>query len=176
MKPLNRPDANQPASPLEQLTATVREVLKTIDELTDAKFGLYSEAAVELLIGTALKESGGLRWRTQLNGGPARGLFQMERATYDDIWRNYLAHRPRLGDAIASAFTPAGGALTFDQITDDDGFAAIMARLKYYRVPAPLPAAGNREAQAQYWKKYYNTRLGKGTVAGYLESWTAHTV
>lgn len=162
------PDA---VSPVGQLTRTIRAALQAVDDLTAQKYHFCSDAAIELLLGTALKESGGLRWRVQLNRGPARGLFQMEPATYDDIWRNYLAHRRPLADAIRNAFTPADGTLEFDQITHDDAYAALMARLKYYRVPAKLPPAGDRTAQATYWKTYYNTNLGKGTVAGYLAAW-----
>jgi hypothetical protein len=161
-------------SPVESLTKTIRSTLQAIDELTGRKYKLLSDAAVELLVGTALKESGGLRWRTQLSGGPARGLFQMERATYDDIWTNYLAYRTPLGDAITLAFTPAGGKLGFDQITHDDAYAALMARLKYLRVPAALPPAGDLHGQAGYWKTYYNTNLGKGTAAEYVTTWKTY--
>jgi hypothetical protein len=166
------PDADDP---VERLRETIAAALTAIDELTANKYRLHSTAAVQLLVGTALKESGGLRWRRQLNQGPARGLFQMEGATYDDIWRNYLAFRPVLADALRAAFTPAGGELSFDQITDDDAYAAVMARLKYLRVPAPLPPADDVTAQAEYWKQHYNTRLGKGTVASYVETWTKYT-
>ena len=161
-------------SPVEALTKTIRRTLQAIDELTGGKYKLFSEAAVELLVGTALKESGGLRWRTQLSGGPARGLFQMERATHDDIWTNFLAYRPPLSDAIKRTFAPAEGALGFDQITQDDAYAALMARLKYLRVPAALPLAGDLQGQAGYWKTYYNTNLGKGTAAEYVATWTTY--
>jgi hypothetical protein len=170
------PDDSAADSPVAALTKTIRDTLQGIDELTALKYKLFSDAAVELLVGTALKESGGLRWRTQLSGGPARGLFQMERATYDDIWTNYLAYRAPLSDAIKQAFTPAGGKLEFDQITDDDAYAALMARLKYVRVPAVLPLAGDLHGQAEYWKTYYNTNLGKGTVAEYVAMWKTFAV
>lgn len=169
------PDAPDAEDPVEQLRETIAAALTAVDELTANKYRLHSVAAVELLVGTALKESGGLRWRRQLNHGPARGLFQMEGATYDDIWRNYLAFRPVLAEAIRSAFTPAGGELAFEQVTDDDAYAAVMARLKYLRVPAPLPPAGDVQAQAKYWKDHYNTKLGKGTVASYVETWAKYT-
>ena len=168
------PENRRSDSPLENLTKTIRSALRDVDDLTGGKYHLLSEAAVELLVGTALHESGGLRWRTQLSGGPARGLFQMERATHDDIWINYLAYRPPLSDAIKTAFTPAGGNLEFEQITHDDGYAALMARLKYVRVPAALPVAGNLRGQAEYWKTYYNTHLGKGTPAEYVASWKTY--
>jgi len=54
------------------------------------KSGLDSEAAEELLLGTAVQESLNFKYRRQMGGGPARGYFQMEPATHDDIWDNYL--------------------------------------------------------------------------------------
>jgi hypothetical protein len=34
-----------------------------------------------------------------------------------------------------------------------------------------LPAHADTEAQARYWKRWWNTSAGKGTVEGYLEAW-----
>ena len=39
-----------------------------------------------------------------------------------------------------------------------------MCRVHYYRKPAALPHYGDAEAMTAYWKRYYNTRLGKGTA------------
>ncbi|MFT9424981.1 MAG: hypothetical protein ABF570_07600, partial [Acetobacter syzygii] len=57
-----------------------------------AQIGLAGAAAVPLVTGTALVESG-LVWLRQNGGGPALGLWQMEPATHDDCWRNFLAFR-----------------------------------------------------------------------------------
>ena len=48
-----------------------------------------------------------------------------------------------------------------------------MARVKYYRCPAPLPAAGDLEAQAAYYKRWYNPPGGAATVAEYMANWRA---
>ncbi len=45
--------------------------------------------------------------------------------------------------------------------------SVIMARLKYRLIPAEIPAT--RVARAEYWKKYYNTYLGKGTIEHYMK-------
>lgn len=50
-------------------------------------------------------------------------------------------------------------------------YAAMMCRIHYRRVSEPLPAAGDLPAQAAYWKKWYNTELGAGTEAEYIEHW-----
>lgn len=127
---------------------------------------LYSEAAEELVLGTALQESG-LRYLKQLGGGPALGLWQMEPATHDDIWANYLAYHPDLAGRLKSlAVIPS--AMT---MVGNLWYAAAMCRVHYYRSPDPLPPAGALLAQAAMWKKVYNTPLGKGSAAEYVENW-----
>ncbi len=46
--------------------------------------------------------------------------------------------------------------------------SVIMARLKYRLIKEEIPTS--REGRARYWKKYYNTSLGKGTVQRYMEA------
>jgi hypothetical protein len=156
-----------------EVNQDIRGALQGIDDLTKGRTRLFSEGAIRLLLGTAAHESGGLKWRVQRGGGPARGIFQMEKA-YDDLWNNYLAKRAELANAIALAFTPAGGALSFDQITHDDAYAAVMARLRYAAGnSAPLPDADDLTAQAEYWRKYYN-RGGAADVEGYRRNYRAY--
>ncbi|QNT79169.1 hypothetical protein [Entomobacter blattae] len=59
-----------------------------------ATLGLASEAAINLVTGTALAESHA-RYVKQIND-PALGLWQMEPATHKDIWQNYLHYKPDL--------------------------------------------------------------------------------
>jgi len=128
--------------------------------------GLNSQAAQELVLGTALQESN-LYYLKQLGAGPAMGLFQMEPATHDDIWTHYLIYKPRLAGkvhTISAQQTP-------EELIGNLWYAAAMCRIHYLRVKAPLPEAGDIDAQAAYWKKYYNTPLGAGMVEEYMENW-----
>jgi len=45
--------------------------------------------------------------------------------------------------------------------------AMIFTRLKYKLIPEVIPIS--KEDRARYWKKYYNTEAGKGTIEHYLE-------
>lgn len=132
--------------------------------------GLWSLAAEELVLGTGLQESR-LRYIKQLGRGPALGLFQMEPATHDDIWFNYLRYQIELRNLVKGLaphthkFHP-----TAEALIGHLPYAAAMCRVHYRRVRAPLPAAGDIEGQAKYWKRYYNTELGKGTVEEYMRS------
>ena len=53
------------------------------------KIGLHSDAAVQLLLGTAVQESR-LMYLKQLKGGPAIGFYQIEVITLNDIYVNFL--------------------------------------------------------------------------------------
>lgn len=133
------------------------------------EIGLHSDAAVELVLGTAIQESR-LQYLKQLGNGPALGVFQMEPATHNDIWQNYLKYKADLAVKVGRlAHTIAPHALATDLL-----YAAAMCRVHYLRVPAALPPQGDYEAQAAYWKEFYNTHLGAGTEEEYLENWQSY--
>jgi len=140
----------------------IQPVLKEMD--------LYSLAAEELLLGTAVQESLHFTYRTQMGGGPAKSYFQIEPATHDDIWNNFLRYKTELADKVMATLT-APDADKLDELENNDCYAAAMARVHYYRVPKALPEAGDVRGQARYWKRYYNTELGKGKVSEYVEKW-----
>jgi hypothetical protein len=154
-------------------TRTPRDVAdqlrSTVIAPTLRRLGLWSEAAENLLLGTACVESD-LEHRTQIGGGPALGLFQMEPRTHDDIWSNYLAFRRQVANNVASFATrPTERAAT--DMENNDAYACAMARIHYLRVPGALPGANDVRAMAGYWKRHYNTPLGAGTEQKYLDAW-----
>ena len=112
------------------------------------RMGMWSQAAENLLVGTAVKESG-LRALEQ-EGGPALGVYQVEPASHADLFVNWYAEK----------WVPK----SYDRsLITDLAYATIIARLIYYRRPEPLPAADDIDGLAAYWKQHYNTPLGKGT-------------
>lgn len=124
------------------------------------------EAAAELLLGTAIQESQAGHYIKQLGNGPALGIYQMEPATHDDIWTNYLAYHGTLANMVERL---RGTWPTKQQsLIYNLAYSTAMCRIHYYRVPAPLPLLGDLPAQAAYWKAHYNTRLGKGTTEEYI--------
>lgn len=133
------------------------------------KMGLWTTASEQLLLGTALVESD-LLHRRQMRGGPAKGFFQMEPAAHDDIWNNFLKYRPSLSNSIISLMTSPTVSRHLE-LEQNDKYAGAMARAHYLRAPAPLPKADDIEAMAGYWKRYYNTPLGAGTVSKFVQKW-----
>jgi len=124
---------------------------------------LNSASAVTLLLATARAESN-LEYLTQLGDGPARGLWQMEPATHDDIWENYLAYRDPLADKVRGLAIGSKDVPDPEQMVGNLFYACAMARIHYMRVPEPLPHPTDHVGMAKYWKSHYNTGLGKGTV------------
>lgn len=130
----------------------LRELI--VDTLKEAN--LHSDSAVELLMLTAATESKLGHYIRQVKG-PAMGVFQMEGATEDDIWSNYLKYKPELHSKVqlSSVFGD-------DELVWNLKYAILMARVHYLRVPSSLPNVHNIGGLAHYWKDHYNTRLGKG--------------
>jgi hypothetical protein len=123
-----------------------------------ANAGINTFAAEQLLLGTALVESN-LVYVRQVGGGPALGVYQMEPRTHDDLWASFLPQHPHLMVAVERVMTPQD---RHEQLVTNLAYATAMARVMYRRVPALLPAMNDIPAMAAYWKKYYNTNLGKG--------------
>lgn len=146
--------------------------LKNIIKPTLLKIGLSSKKAEILLLGTAIQESR-LKYRQQLGGGPALSYFQIEPATHDDIWDNYLSYRGELALKVKSLMTTED---KLKELKENDAYACAIARIHYLRAPAALPEANDANAQAQYWKTYYNTPLGKGTVQEFIHNWQTYGV
>ncbi len=133
-----------------------------------ALIGLGGAAAEELMLGTVLQESGGGR-RLRQASGPALGIWQMEPATHADIATNFLEHEPALAHSVGKLL--CAGLEPLYQLEGNLYYACAMARLVYRRVAAPLPAAGDRAAQAAFYKAHYNTAGGAATVAEYIANW-----
>lgn len=125
----------------------------------------------QLLLGTALQESG-LRHLRQLanrdgSRGPALGYFQMEPATHDDIWQTFLTFRPALAARVRAVPGVAVARPKAELLVHNHVYAAVMARLRFRRAPGALPAAGDVRAMGAYWKAHYNTALGKGRASAF---------
>jgi len=149
-------------NPGDLLDLVIRPVLARLD--------LASASAEALLLGTALHESGGLRRLVQ-GGGPALGLYQIEPATHDDLWENFLRYRPALAERTEALAARWPARTT--QLATNLAYATAIVRLIYLRVPEPLPVADDLAGLARYWKRHYNTSAGRGTAAAFIESWNS---
>ena len=134
-----------------------------------------SNSAVKLVLVTGIVESR-YEYIRQMGDGPARSFWQVEPATAVDNLAHYLKHRPKLMARCAEASLVD---LKHWQNFDDTVWADILekniasgivhSRLKYWRVPRPMP--NTITGAARYWKKYYNTAGGKGDPEHFVDAY-----
>jgi hypothetical protein len=137
-------------------------VAPTLQALATALAALNSPWAINQCAGTGLVESG-LQYVEQLDNGPALGVCQMEPATHDDCWTNFLAYNPALAaviEKIAGVQKPQAQIMVYNM-----EYAVAMARIKYWRSPLAAPAATDAVGCANYHKTVYNSSLGAADVA-----------
>lgn len=130
------------------------------------KIGMWSLAAERLLLATAIAESR-LKYLRQLPAGPALSIYQIEPGTNADIWKNYLSFRPMLANTVWGL---AGGWMARErEVIGNLYYATALARLVYRRARPPLPHPDNLAEMAFYWKEFFNTKKGKGTISGFVD-------
>ena len=139
------------------------------------KMNMYSPEAVQLVYRTGLVESR-YKYLRQLGDGPARSFWQVEpgMTCCMDICINYLRYRKKLVKVVSDILyldekyilEPKEEEWS-DILECNIAAAIVMCRLKYRRVPKPIPKDLNN--QAKYWKDFYNSYLGAGTPEKFIE-------
>lgn len=129
--------------------------------------GLSDPEAEDLLVGIACAETNCGEYLSQLMDGPAMGVYQCEPDTMNEVLKYLMARRLDLYKKVISLATQE---LSIeDNLRGNLFFATAIARCFFLRFPEPIPKTA--EGKAEYWKKYYNTKLGAGTIDGFLRKW-----
>jgi hypothetical protein len=136
------------------------------------QLGLYTLQAEQLLMGTAAVESNFTNF-VQFGDGPARGMFQMEPPTFDDMLDRVLDNPNNAALKAAVYAAAANRPPAFVELAANHLLAAALARVKYFSVPGEIPL--DLADQAEYWWTYYNGRSPNGVgVEGYLAAWNSY--
>ena len=144
----------------------MKKEIKKIIEWSLQHTGMYSEDAAALVFRTGMVETG-YKYLKQMGGGPAIGFFQLEPNTLYDIIDNYVTYRPELRtDLYALGYEDSDSEI---RVMGNIALQAAFCRLVYRRDKHPLPKMGDLIGQAKYWKRVYNTELGKGTIKHFME-------
>jgi len=142
-------------------------IIKHIIKPALQEINAYSKRAESLVFKTGAAES--LYQHVRQVKGPALSWFQIEPRTHDDIWMRFIPARPELQRGLERlTFRPG----VSSEMEVNPFYAAAMCRIVYLRVSEPLPETNNPVAQADYWKRYYNSMKGAGTTGGFLEKVT----
>lgn len=133
----------------------IRDVLKDIH--------MWSLAAEYLVLGTAAQESGCGKHLEQMNDGPAVGMYQIEPWVYKDMVDIAVPVLERKTGLNKKYFPEDADLLKFDL-----RLATISCRLQYARFSEALPFPCVTGLGA-YWKKYWNTEKGAGTIQEFID-------
>jgi hypothetical protein len=141
----------------------------------------YIDRTHRLLLGTAATES---HFKYRRQGGfsfdsdkGAWGLWQTEKDSVEDNLR-LLSRREDIRSRVANFLVGhenIDGLLAMNSsavlrlIYSWDALAVVMCRLHYFHKRPPIPES--LEAQAEYYKIYYNSMLGKGSPEKYIRDW-----
>jgi hypothetical protein len=124
---------------------------------------MHSKASDMLLLGTAMVESG-LQFLEQKGAGTALGVYQIESSTHYDVQRylNRSDNKITKNSLLAACF--------YDIYPSDDAlmhnlrYTTLIARIKYWMIPEPLPEYSDAKGLASYHKRFYNTSNGATLV------------
>ena len=145
----------------------MKEDIKKIINWSLNNLDMNSEDVSVLVFRTGMAESG-YKHLSQMGSGPAVGFFQVEPATIDDTWNNYAVYRkPIMAVLKDMGFDPDDSRM---RVMSSIALQAAFCRLKYRRDRLPIPPADYIYAQAAYWKRVYNTELGKGSVEHFVKA------
>jgi len=147
------------------LKKTIKQLIIDVLEILEEGGIKYSDEAVELVYETGNAETG-YRDLEQIGGGPGISFWQIEIATLQDNWDNYIVFRKKLIEVLYRLGyiekDPTFSALT------NIAVAIAMCRIYYWRQPGSIPKT--MAGRADYWKKSYNTIQGAGTARHYMEA------
>ena len=136
--------------------------------------GFNGRQREELLIITAAQESLGGYWLEQINAsglpvGPAQGIYQMEPATHDDLYENFLKFHKLLWGRLTGSESIKWDA---SRLVWDLKYATGCAALQYYRFPEKIP--DDLDGQIDYYKRHWNTAKGAADVAEVKKNYLAY--
>jgi len=149
-----------------------KQIRKLVKDTLE-RMGMWSAEAEELVFLTGMVESG-YDYIYQIGSGIARSFWQVESATAKDCIDNYLSYRKKKLNKVSEVMHIESDTLL--SMSDEDlkhllwgniVAGIVFCRIKYWRVPKKIPM--DLDGMASYWKKYYNTEGGAGTVSHFLE-------
>lgn len=137
--------------------------LKEIARETAEKYsyGANKDNLYKMLLETAIVETDAGRAVMDTNRNYGRSIMQFDKVGYDEA----LRIRQKVGDKDFNYEIIKG--YMSDELQKNPRFAMYLARMFYLGKSEPIPST--LENRALYWKRYYNTLLGAGSVEKYLD-------
>lgn len=120
--------------------------------------GDWSDAAENLLLGTAAQESG-LGFHLRSRRRYSLGIYQITPQTHKKVWDKYLMLQPDLASSVRGLASQHEFLAHPDlELATNLSYATAVAWLVYKRREKTLPKSDDIEALANYWHLYFHAR------------------
>ena len=137
-----------------------KEIEKQVDLICNC-LGPANGNAKKLVIETAVAETG-LGAISDKTIGAGIGLTQFDKLPFKDTKNRGMRFRTKIKAELGVDIQ----LVNWDDLRYNPFLCLLFTRIFYLLRKPKIPAT--IEGRAAYWKKWYNTRLGKGTVEHYL--------
>ncbi|MGY0219021.1 hypothetical protein ACWJJH_16785 [Endozoicomonadaceae bacterium StTr2] len=137
--------------------------------------GQWSQAAENLLLGTAAQESG-LGFHLKQANHRALGIYQISPRMHKNVWDKYLAQDPELASKIRGLASQREFlAHPHLELATNLSYATAIAWVIYLRTGHPLPAQAAEDLNllGRYWHRHYHSHA-HGTVEAFVANY--HTL
>lgn len=145
------------------------QALQIASDICDVLGHGQSGKAVNLLIETACQETWLGQYKDRHNFTAGVGLNQFDPVGLEDLQKNTSAEKIKL---VIDSFGVDIRDLQLRDLAFSPFLSLLCTRLKYMRVKELIPST--LEGRADYWKKYFNSVLGKGHAQEYINNYRRH--
>jgi len=149
-------------------TCDLRRVIRT----TLKQLGDWSPAAENLLLGTALQESGR---NARLREGRRLGIYRIAPAAHRAVWDKYLVGDPELASRVRGLAGQHGFLCDpHGELVTNLKYATAIAWMIYRRHGRELPDAGDIAGLARHWHRHFHSRAS-GRAEDFVDSYLGAT-
>lgn len=151
------------------------QIYEICDEVNEL-FGNKPEA-LSLMLETIQQETRFGRYKDPTPEKAGEGITQFDKLPFLDVKQRMLEKNPNIVDKIDKYMLSKGIEISFNNYSwiflhagniASIRIGIIMMRCLYWLVPKSIPK--DLRGRAEYWKKYYNTEFGKGTIEEYIKN------
>lgn len=146
-----------------------RTVLEIAMEVCDTLGHGKNKVAPALLAETAAAETQLGNYQDPTPNGAGYGICQFDLIGFKDVIKRT---RAKDKEKVLDNFGYYLDSVKLEDLGDDPTLSFICCRLKYRLIPDLIPT--DIISRAAYWKRWYNSTAGKGTVEHYLEAAETH--
>ena len=150
--------------------------IKSYCESINARIFGNKPQAIPLMYETLAVETNFCMFKDPTPKGAGAGATQIDQLPFKDFQERMIKFYPNIVKKINEYSIWCGLRIDFEdwewhhlmwESEQSLTMSIIMMRCAYWLVAERLP--DTLEGRAKYWKKYYNTALGKGTIRKYIE-------